>query len=160
MLGEEDDDFENENVEKTPEPKSVENEHQENKQQPLVSEIVAEEVKDTEAEQEEIYEPVNANTEEAEVKEEEPERSPTPDPLRAIAAQLHSQLQGYKEDLNKFSNIMEENMPEPVVEETVTLVQVEAQEPKLVTEEEKRIVKNMSTEEAWSHVMGSVVKVK
>ena len=45
------------------------------------------------------------------------------------------------------------------------MIEAEVQLPileddKLVTEEEKRMVKNMSNGDAWNHVMGSLVMVK
>ena len=165
MLGEEDDDFEDE---QTKENEPLKNDAIENKEEPIssdVSEVV--DVKETAAEEEEVYEPINVAEVEAEAEVQEPERSPTPDPLRAIGAQLLSQLQGYKEDFNKFSNVMEENKPEEVEteEDSVKKIEAEVQLPileddKLVTEEEKRMVKNMSNGDAWNHVMGSLVMVK
>ena len=61
---------------------------------------------------------------------------------------------------------MEENKPEELEiekEEPVKTIEAEAQlmleDDKLVTEEEKRMVKNMSNGDAWNHVMGSLVMV-
>ena len=72
------------------------------------------------------------------------------------AAQLHGQLQGYKADFDKFSNLMEEHKPtEPPPEPTVT-----EPERKLSREEEISLVKTMSKQEAWSHVMSQVYEVK
>ena len=186
MLGEEDDEDEQTEENK---PDIIEN-----KQEP---EKVAEnvDVMETVTEEEEVYEPINVTAAvEVEVESEvqEPERSPTPDPLRALGAQLLSQLNGYKEDFNKFSNVMEEHKPEMDVEEpgkenenetgtplehrklvtkennpeldvkesltnNENVVQLESE--KLVTEEEKRMVKNMSNGDAWNHVLGSVLMV-
>ena len=164
MLGEEgDDDFEDE---QTQENEPSNNDVMENKQEPILSETVAEGVEETVIEEEEVYEPINVTEVEAEAKLEvqEPERTPTPDPLRTIGAQLLSQLQGYKEDFNKFSNVMEENKPtSDTEEESVTKNEIEVEltltHDKLVTEEEKKMVKNMSNGDAWNHVMGSVVMV-
>ena len=88
-----------------------------------------------------------------EMKIAEDEREETPDPLKRIAAQLHGQLQGYKADFDKFSNLMEEHKPQP--EPTVT-----EPERKLSREEEISLVKTMSKQEAWSHVMSQVYEVK
>ena len=187
MLGEEDDDFEDEQKEENTE--VIKNE-----QEPILSETVVEDfgVKETVTE-EEVYEPINVTIEaeaEVELEVQEPERSPTPDPLRAIGAQLLSQLSDYKEDFNKFSNVMEENKPELDVEETdkenqpgtqlehrklvtednypdldvkesVTNNEAvdKSESEKLVTEDEKRMVKNMSNGDAWNHVLGSVLMV-
>ena len=164
MLGEEgDDDFEDE---QTQENEPLSNDVMENKQEPILSEKVSEDVDETVIEEEEVYEPINVTEVEAEAKVEvqEPERTPTPDPLRTIGAQLLSQLQGYKEDFNKFSNVMEENKPtSDTEEESVTKNETEVEltltHDKLVTEEEKKMVKNMSNGDAWNHVMGSVVMV-
>ena len=181
MLGEEgDDDFEDE---QTQENEPLNNDVTENEQEPILSEQVAENVEETVIEEEEVYEPINVTEVEAEVELEvqEPEKSPAPDPLRAIGAQLLSQLQGYKEDFNKFSNVMEENKPTSDIEEesltksetevpsmtknetevqsmtkNETEVQLTLTQGKLVTEEEKKMVKNMSNSDAWNHVMGSV----
>ena len=192
MLGEDDDDdFEDEQT-KENKPDVIENE-----QEPILPEKVAEgvDVMETVTEEEEVYEPINVTAAvEAEVEPEvqEPERSPTPDPLRALGAQLLSQLNGYKEDFNKFSNVMEENKPEMDVEEpekenetgtgtplehrklvteekkseldvkeslTIKENVVQSESEKLVTEEEKRMVKNMSNGDAWNHVLGSVLMV-
>ena len=164
MLGEEgDDDFEDE---QTQENEPSNNDVMEKKQEPILSETVAEGVEETVIEEEGVYEPINVTEVQAEAKLEvqEPERTPTPDPLRAIGAQLLSQLQGYKEDFNKFSNVMEENKPtSDIEEESVTKNEIEVEliltHDKLVTEEEKKMVKNMSNGDAWNHVMGSVVMV-
>ena len=164
MLGEEDDDdFEDE---QTQENEPLNNDVMENKQEQILSEV-AEDVEETVPAEEEVYEPINVTDKieaVAELEIQEPERSPTPDPLRAIGAQLLSQLQGYKEDFNKFSNVMEENKPTPVIEEesvtkNETEVKLTLTHDKLVTEEEKKMVKNMSNSDAWNHVMGSVVLV-
>ena len=167
MLGEEDDEFEDE---QTQENEPLKNDAIENKEEPILSDdLEVVDVKETVTEDEEVYEPINVNEVEVEVEAElqVPERSPTPDPLRAIGAQLLCQLQGYKEDFNKFSNVMEENKPEEleIEEESVKKIEAEVQLPileddKLVTEEEKRMVKNMSNGDAWNHVMGSLVMVK
>ena len=108
-----------------------------------------------------VYEPVLVSEsiiqdcpEERKIAEEE--REETPDPLQRIAAQLHGQLQGYKADFDKFSNLMEEHKPtEPPPEPTVT-----EPERKLSREEEISLVKTMSKQEAWSHVMSQVYEVK
>ena len=100
-----------------------------------------------------------------EVKDEEIERTPTPDPLKRLAAQLQGQLSGYKEDFNKFSNLMEENKP---AEDTEYLQPEENQKTdsvsynngrKLSTEEERALVQTMSNEDAWSHVVAQVYEV-
>ena len=165
MLGEEDDDFEDE---QTQENEPLKMDDIENKEEPILSDVSEDvDVKETvKEEEEEVYEPINVTEVEAEAEVQEPERSPTPDPLRAIGAQLLSQLQGYKEDFNKFSNVMEENKPEEmeIEEESVSKKEAEVhsslEDDKLVTEEEKRMVKNMSNGDAWNHVMGSLVMVK
>ena len=168
MLGEDDDDdFEDE---QTQENEPLKMDDIENKEEPILSDVLEDvDVKETvKEEEEEVYEPINVTEVEVKAEEEvqEPERSPTPDPLRAIGAQLLSQLQGYKEDFNKFSNVMEENKPEEmeIEEEYVSKKEAEVhsslEDDKLVTEEEKRMVKNMSNGDAWNHVMGSLVMVK
>ena len=86
----------------------------------------------------------------------EEEREDTPDPLQRIAAQLHGQLQGYKADFDKFSNLMEEHKPEQPQSEPA----VPEPERKLSREEEISLVKTMSKQEAWSHVMAQVYEVK
>ena len=100
-----------------------------------------------------------------EVKDEEIERTPTPDPLKRLAAQLQGQLSGYKEDFNKFSNLMEENKP---AEDTEYLQPEENKKTdtvsnnsgrKLSTEEERALVQTMSNEDAWSHVVAQVYEV-
>ena len=112
-------------------------------------------------EDENVYEPVlvlesNVQDSPEEVKTEEAEREDTPDPLQRIAAQLHGQLQGYKADFDKFSNLMEEHKPpQPPPEPTVM-----EPERKLSREEEISLVKTMSKQEAWSHVMAQVYEVK
>ena len=105
-----------------------------------------------------VYEPVLVSQsiiqdcpEEMKIAEEE--REETPDPLQRIAAQLHGQLQGYKADFDKFSNLMEEHKPQP--EPTVP-----EPERKLSREEEISLVKTMTKQEAWSHVMSQVYEVK
>ena len=112
-------------------------------------------------EDENVYEPVLVSDSiiqdsPEEMKIEEDEREDTPDPLKRIAAQLHGQLQGYKADFDKFSNLMEEHKPtESPPEPTVT-----EPERKLSREEEISLVKTMSKQEAWSHVMSQVYEVK
>ena len=94
-----------------------------------------------------------APTEEIETEEEQ--REATPDPLQKIAAQLHGQLQGYRSDFDKFSNLMEEHRPEQPEEEPP----VKMAEKKLSREEEISLVKTMSKQDAWSHVMSQVYEV-
>merc|ERR1711892_1010703 len=101
------------------------------------------------------------------IKPEEAEvREPTPDPLRTLAAQLNQQFMSYKETFNAFGNAMEDYQPEPVVEEEITIEQNKTSvnsykiERKLSTEEEIALVKNMSNESAWSHVVSEVMKEK
>jgi len=86
----------------------------------------------------------------------EEEREDTPDPLQRIAAQLHGQLQGYKADFDKFSNLMEEHKPEQPQSEPA----VPEPERKLSREEEISLLKTMSKQEAWSHVMAQVYEEK
>merc|ERR1711892_440639 len=118
-------------------------------------------------EQENLYEPIAEKEEE--IKEEEIEaevREPTPDPLRTLAAQLNQQFMSYKETFNAFGNAMDDYQPEPVVEEEITIEQNKTSvnsykiERKLSTEEEIALVKNMSNESAWSHVVSEVMKEK
>ena len=114
-----------------------------------------------EVELKEIHEPKEPE-ESVAVVEEQPEKSPTPDPLRMIGAQLLGQLQGYKSDFDKFSNLMEDHRPEPLEEETTNKVEVETKvtvERKLSTDAEIAMVRKMSSEDAWSHVVSQVFKV-
>ena len=110
---------------------------------------------------ENVYEPVLVSESivrdsPEEMKAEEEEREETPDPLQRIAAQLHGQLQGYKADFDQFSNLMEEHKPaDPPPEPAVT-----EPERKLSREEEISLVKTMSKQEAWSHVMSQVYEVR
>ena len=79
-----------------------------------------------------------------------------------IGAQLLGQLQGYKSDFDKFSNLMEDHRPEPLEEETTNKVEVETKvtvERKLSTDAEIAMVRKMSSEDAWSHVVSQVFKV-
>ena len=121
---------------------------------------------------ESIYEPVGKKQEEVqeEIVEEKVEvikKSPTPDPLRTLAAQLQGQLNAYKGDLNQFSTLMDEFNPANEVppEEVKETVKEESPkkplrvERKLSTEEEIAMVRKMSNEDAWSHVMTQVFEV-
>ena len=128
-------------------------------------------------ESESIYEPVGNNNEKADeclsveeniTTEDVVERTPTPDPLKRLAAQLQGQLIGYKEDLNQFSDIMDRHRPtEEVPEENSNLPETSTTassnisvERKLSSQEEVAMVRKMSSEDAWSHVINSVYEVR
>merc|ERR1712106_935303 len=117
--------------------------------------------------QENLYEPIAEKEEE--IKEEVIEaevREPTPDPLRTLAAQLNQQFMSYKETFNAFGNAMDDYQPAAVVEDEITINENKTSvnsykiERKLSTEEEIALVKNMSNESAWSHVVSEVMKEK
>merc|ERR1711892_866557 len=118
---------------------------------------------------ENLYEPI-AEPEiikEVVVIREEREPSP-PDPLRALAAQLQQQFVGYKATFNEFSSVMDNFKPEPLAEEESAEIQASISrakeaarhERKLSTDEEIALVKTMSNENAWSHVVSEVMKEK
>ena len=92
------------------------------------------------------------------IEEKEPEREVTPDPLQRIAAQLHGQLQGYRADFDQFSNLMEEHRPAETQSECESPAK-EVGSRKLSREEEISLVKSMSKQDAWSHVMSQVYEV-
>merc|ERR1712106_1261206 len=118
---------------------------------------------------ENLYEPIAEPEiiEEVVVIREEREPSP-PDPLRALAAQLQQQFVGYKATFNQFSSVMDNFKPEPLAEEESAEIQASISrakeaarhERKLSTDEEIALVKTMSNENAWSHVVSEVMKEK
>merc|ERR1711892_860325 len=118
---------------------------------------------------ENLYEPIAEPEiiEEVVVIREEREPSP-PDPLRALAAQLQQQFVGYKATFNEFSSVMDNFKPEPLAEEESAEIQASISrakeaarhERKLSTDEEIALVKTMSNENAWSHVVSEVMKEK
>merc|ERR1712106_447644 len=118
---------------------------------------------------ENLYEPIAEPeiTKEVVVIREEREPSP-PDPLRALAAQLQQQFVGYKATFNEFSSVMDNFKPEPLAEEESVEIQASISrakeaarhERKLSTDEEIALVKTMSNENAWSHVVSEVMKEK
>merc|ERR1711936_342453 len=79
-----------------------------------------------------------------------PERSPSPpDPLRSLAAELHGKFARYRESYKNFSTGMDEFHEEI--------------EGELREEEEKEsmeVVRKISEEDAWSHVVSGVMREK
>ena len=129
-------------------------------------EIVEEAIEAKENLYEPIAEPESVIVEEAPARE---VREPTPpDPLRTLAAQLHQQFAGYRATFNEFETVMDDFKPIPLdeseaakIEGTIARATDAAKaERKLSREEELELVKNMSNESAWSHVVSEVMKEK
>merc|ERR1712106_977226 len=129
-----------------------------------------------------VIEMKSQETTEIDVKQEEVEtepshepekREPTPDPLRSLAAQLHSEFTNYRSQYNYFNNYMGTKF-EATKDEELNTEQIEAdsqkcdasissqsiQEDVISSKEEISMVRKMSKECAWGHVVSEVLKDK
>merc|ERR1719397_453504 len=97
-----------------------------------------------------------AEVEEPVVEEASPERSPSPpDPLRSLAAELHGKFALYKDSYKNFSTGMNE-----FHEEIEGEMREQEEREAMNQEEELEVVRKMSQEDAWSHVVSGVMREK